>query len=44
MDALEKHPEKDRIMAEMVKPVADERLHRCMIKAACTHLLDVFGT
>lgn len=43
LDALEKHPEKGCIIEAMNKPVADERLHRVMVKAACSYLLDICG-
>lgn len=41
--AVGKHPESDYIIAEMNKPVPDNRLYKAMIKAACSHLIDCFG-
>jgi len=43
LDAIEKHPEKQKILVEMAKPVPDEKVHRTMVKAAYSYLLERFG-
>jgi hypothetical protein len=43
MNALEKHPNKDRIVEAMQQLIADIKLHGEMIKAGCSHLLDLYG-
>ena len=43
LDALEKHPDKERIVLAMEQLIADAKLHGAMIKAGCSYLLDIFG-
>ena len=43
MEALEKHPDKERIVDAMEQPIADPKMHSATVKAVCSHLLDMCG-
>ncbi|XP_065645960.1 uncharacterized protein LOC136076574 [Hydra vulgaris] len=43
MDAIENHPLKSSIVIEAQKTVMDDRLHRLLVKVACSYLIDCYG-
>ncbi|XP_065678056.1 uncharacterized protein LOC100206125 isoform X3 [Hydra vulgaris] len=42
-DAIENHSLKNSIIIEAQKAVMDDRLHRLLVKVACSYLIDCFG-
>ncbi|XP_065671451.1 uncharacterized protein LOC136089408 isoform X2 [Hydra vulgaris] len=44
MDAIENHPLKSSIVIEAQKTVMDDRLHRLLVKVACSYLIDCYGS
>ncbi|XP_065671341.1 uncharacterized protein LOC136089315 [Hydra vulgaris] len=42
MDAIENHPLKSSIVIEAQKTVMDDRLHRLLVKVACSYLIDCY--
>ncbi|XP_065673414.1 uncharacterized protein LOC136090555 isoform X3 [Hydra vulgaris] len=43
MDAIKNHPLKSSIVIEAQKTVMDDRLHRLLVKVACSYLIDCYG-
>ena len=43
MEAVEKHPHKERIVDAMEQPIADPKMHCAMVKAGCSNSLDMCG-
>ncbi|XP_065679972.1 uncharacterized protein LOC105846963 isoform X1 [Hydra vulgaris] len=41
-DAIENHPLKNSIIIEAQKAVMDDRLHRLLVKVACSYLIGCF--
>ncbi|XP_047133363.1 uncharacterized protein LOC105849469 [Hydra vulgaris] len=43
MNALKNHPFKNILISEAEKPIMDKKIHRLLVKVACSHLIDCFG-